>query len=319
MTLRPTLLAALLVLCLTAACGGGSSAEDSADSETRTVESPFTGEQVEIPTEPERVVALWRTGAVLVDVGVEPVAALEGELIPEELVPDVYATVDDVPTVGTFEGVDIERLIEADPDLIIGMDHGGLELDYEEISEVAPTVVLDIAEPTDVWENYPQVADLVGRTTDFEQADAELDDALAGIKDEFGEDLGDLEATAFGVSENAIWVDTSKALSYQRIVAAGFGYNEEYTDDPERYVDELSQENIASLADQDVIFYDVGIDGEPAAETQAILDTASFKRLPAAQAGHVFPLTSGTNYTFEGAQLQVDDLRAAATELSPTS
>ncbi len=300
------------------ACGGGGGGEsdDASSGETRTVESTFTGEQVEVPAEPKRIVALWRTGSELADLGVVPVAQLEGELIDSELEPEVFDKVADVPVVGSYEGVDIEKVIEADPDLIIGMDHGSLSIDYDELSEIAPTVIFKIAEPTDVWENYPLIAETVGKTTDYDEKEAELEKSLAAIKDEYGEDLADLQVTSLGIMDGTIWVDTSKALIYQRITAAGFGYNEALIDDPERYVEELAMENLPDLADQDAIFYDVGIDGTPDPEVQQLIDSPSFKALPAVQAGHAFPITSGVIYTFAGADQQVEDLRAAAEELT---
>ena len=136
-------------------CGGDDSAAAGSEGDTRTVESPFTGEKVDIPAEPERVVALWRTGAMLTELGVVPVGQLEGELLPEEIPAEQFATVKDVPSVGSWEGIDVEKVIEADPDLIIG--HGqrrpGDRLRGD--PEIAPTVILKIAEPTDVWDELP--------------------------------------------------------------------------------------------------------------------------------------------------------------------
>ncbi|SKC57880.1 ABC transporter substrate-binding protein [Krasilnikoviella flava] len=310
---------ALLALSLTA-CGSAGAADDGAssaaegDGGTRTVESTFTGEDVEIPADPQRVVALWRTGTELAELGVVPVASLEDEFLPEEL-GERYDAVADVPTVGTWEGVDIEKLIAAEPDLIIGMDNGSLGIDYEEISQVAPTVILDIAEPTDVWANYPTVADLVGRATDSDERQKALDAELAAIEEEHGDVLTGLEATHLSTMDG-IWVSTSKSLAYQRLTGAGFGYNPAYTENPERYVTELATENLPDLAGQDALFYAVNLDGSVDAPTQEILDSASWQRLPAVEAGHAFPMTSGTIYTFDAAEQQVEDLRAAAETLA---
>ncbi|MFT4299174.1 MAG: ABC transporter substrate-binding protein [Aeromicrobium sp.] len=308
-----TVAAGLAALALTAC---GSASDSDSDVPMRTVESTFTGEDVEIPVKPERVAVLWRTGSIAADLGVKPVATLEGEFLEEELGSDVYADYDDIPTVGTYEGVDIEALLETDPDVVIGMDNGGLSIDYDEIAKHVPVVILKIAEPTDVWANYPVVADLVGMTSEFESKQAALDAELAAIKSEYGDVLGGVESTLFGVLDGTIWVDTSKALSYQRLTAAGFGYNPTYTADPERFVTELAQENIADLSSQDVIFYDTNFDGSVPAEVQAVLDSESFQRLPAAQSGRVFPFTSGTIYTFAGAEKQAADLRAAAEKVA---
>ncbi|KHL13193.1 iron complex transport system substrate-binding protein [Mumia flava] len=314
------LVAALVLALSLAACANDAnddSAAEATEASTRTIEDTFNGTVEGVPTDPQRVVALWRTGSLLADIGVTPVGSLEGEFLEEELGSDLYADYADIPTVGTFEGVDIEKVIELDPDLIIGMDNGGLAIDYDELSEIAPTVILNIAEPTDVWDNYPKVADIVGKSTTFEEQNADLDAQLADIAAEHGDVVGDLQVTSFSSFDGTIWVDTSKSLSYRRLDAAGFGYNPDYTDDPERYVTELSMENIASLADQDIIFYDATLEGEPAAGIQEILDSASFQRLDAAKKGNVFPLTSGVIYTFAGAFSQVEDLTAAAEAYQP--
>ena len=102
-----------------------------------------------------------------------------------------------MPTVGTTEGVDVEKVIalEARPDHRHGQR--GLTIDYKELQEVAPTVILKIAEPTDVWDNYPKVADLVGKTTDFEERDKQLSDTLAAVADEHGDKVGDLKTTSW--------------------------------------------------------------------------------------------------------------------------
>ncbi|GAA4832764.1 ABC transporter substrate-binding protein [Luteimicrobium xylanilyticum] len=302
-----------------AACSGSSDATSSSGSTgaaTHAVKSTFTGTTVEVPEHPKRVVALWRTGSELADMGVVPVATLEGEMLETELGSDTFAKVKDLPTVGTFEGVDLEKVIAAKPDLIVGMDNGGLKIDYDELSKVAPTVVLKIAEPTDVWDNYTALADVVGRSTDYDAREKKIDAELADLKKTYGDTLGALQVTDFSSSQGTIWVETSKSLSYRRISAAGFGYNPTYTKAPERYVTELAAENLPDLADQDAIFYEVNLDGTVPTDVQAVLDSASFKRLPAAEAGHVFPLTSGIVYTFDAAEKQVADLQAAAEKLA---
>ncbi|MFT3861629.1 ABC transporter substrate-binding protein [Micropruina sp.] len=305
-----------------AACGSNTAASPSAtDSSTaaaatRTVESTFTGKQVEIPTNPQRVLALWRVGGELADLGVVPVAALEEELLESEMGADVYANVKDVPTVGTYDGVDIQKVIAAKPDLIIGMDNGGLQIDYDELSEVAPTVILKISEPTDVWDNYPTVADLVGKSTDFETRNAAIDQQLADVKTQYGDILGKLQVTAFNGSADGLWVNTSKSLTYRRLAAAGFGYNPTYTDNPERYVTALALENLPDLADQDALFYDTAFIGTVPDDTQKVLDSASFKALPATKAGLALPISSGTVYTLAGAQKMADDIKAAAEKIA---
>ncbi len=236
----------------------------------RTITDTFTGTVSNVPEDPQRIVALWRTGSELADLGIIPVGQLDGELAASELGPDVYASVADVPVIGTYEDVNLERLAELQPDLIVGMDHGGLTLNYEEIATVAPTVILPISEPTDVWNNYPRLADVVGVATPFAERQAALKASLTDLSAAVAAGAPGAEVTALGSSEGTIWVSTSKSLTHQRITEAGFHYNDAYEHDPERYVEELSEENIADLADQDIIFYSVEIDGTPTSDTQRV-------------------------------------------------
>jgi ABC-type Fe3+-hydroxamate transport system substrate-binding protein len=311
-------IATMTMVAMTAlsACGGSSGEEGSAASgETRTVTGTFLGDVQDVPKQPKRVVALWRTGAIMAELGVTPVAALGEEFLAEELAPEAYARVKDVPTVGGTDGVDIEKVIKAKPDLIIGMDHGKLSIDYKELQDIAPTVIFKIAEPPDVWTNYPKVADVLGKTSDYTERNTELDKQLAAIKSTHGAKIGKVKAVAIGAAGGKNWVDTSKALSYQRLTAAGFGYLDAYTANPPRYRVELPSEKLPDLEGADAIFYDCDLSGKPTQGTEKILAMPSFKRLPAVKAGNVFPLITGTIFTFDAADNAVTAMTKAAESL----
>ncbi|MFT0846751.1 ABC transporter substrate-binding protein [Actinomycetaceae bacterium L2_0104] len=287
-----------------------------AEDGTLTIDGTVNGTVTGVPAEPQRVVALWRVGSELAELEVTPVAALEGEFLESELGPEFFASVSDIPTVGSFEGVDIEEVIAADPDLIIGMDNGGLSIDYEPLQEIAPTVILPIAEPTDVWRNYPAVAAVLGKSSDYDERLADLDAKLEAIAEEYGEDLADKPVTVVNSSMDKIWASTSKSLVYERLVQAGFTYNPSFTDNPDRYVQEITAENLADLSDQSAILYQTDLEGAPLPGTDELRAMDSYKRLPAVEAGLEFPLTSGVIYTFEAADKQVEDIRAAAEALA---
>lgn len=306
--------AAATALLLTACSGSSDPAETGTTAATTApeVDADFFFEAGDLPAEPTRVVALWRTGAELVDIGVIPVGTLDDEIRETELTPEQWESAQDVPTVGSFEGVDIEKIIDLDPDLVIGMDNGGLGIDYESIGELYPVRILKVAEPTDVWDNYETVAALVGRSTDFDKKVAELDARLADIQSTYGDALDGALTTSLSAMQGSVLVDTSKSLSYRRLVAAGFTYNPVYTDNPERYVTQLSLENLPSLADQKILFHSAALDGSVSPDVQALLDEPAFAELPAVTEGHLYPLRGSVIYTFAGADAMVDDLEAAA-------
>ncbi|MFG3257916.1 ABC transporter substrate-binding protein [Streptomyces sp. NPDC048172] len=325
---RRTALAAVTAgaLFALAGCGGSDSASDSGSGSgsgdaksggTRTVKDTLNGTVQDVPKKPKRVVALWRTGTELADMGVRPVAALEGEFLKEELGGKTFAKVKNVPTVGTFEGVDVEKVMEAKPDLIVGMDNGGLSIDYKELQDIAPTVIFKIKEPPDVWKNYPKLADVLGRSTDFNKRNAALDKSLAAVERRYGKKTRGAKAVHLSASAGSTWVSTKKSLAWKRLDAAGFGYLGTYTDKPKRYVEELSSENIPKLADADMVFYSVDLYGKTTPDMDKVLESESFKRLPAAKAGNVFPVTAGTIYTFPAGDRQVEDLKKAAEKYKP--
>lgn len=305
------------------AAGSGSGSDSSSGSagETYTVTDTMLGDVKDVPRHPKRVVALWRVGLESVDIGVMPVGTLEQEMNADEMPAATYAKASKVPTVGNFESVDLEKLADLKPDLIIGMDNGGLGIKYDEIKEVAPTVILKIAEPTDVWDNYTRVATLLGKKTDFAARDKKVKAGLAAIKKEYATKLKGVQATYIAGSQQGggIAVNTSKSLPYQRITGAGFTYNPKFTKNPKRYAQPISAENLPDLSNQQVIFYQAGLDGKADPATQKILDSASFKRLPAVKAGNVFPLTSGIIYTFQASDQSVNDLRKTAQAYKPAS
>ncbi|MBA0050950.1 ABC transporter substrate-binding protein [Streptomyces sp. AJS327] len=314
---RAALAVAAVGAMLTLAACGGSTSDDTADGgknggETRTVRDTMNGDISGVPVKPKRVVALWRTGSELADLGVKPVAALEGEFLKGEMDAGTYAKYEDIPTVGTFQGVDVEKVIKAKPDLIVGMDHGNIGIDYDELEDIAPTVILKIAEPPDVWKNYPQLADVVGKSTGFERDNAALSKKLAAIERRHGKRLRGAKAVHLSTDGGKNWISTKKSLAWERLDAAGFGYMDRYTKRPARYVEELASENIPDLNGADVLFYAVDLHGKKEPDVDKLLRSESFKRLPAVKAGNVFPLTSATIYTFAAANQQVTELTTAA-------
>ena len=306
------------VLVGASACAAGPTQPASADAgqaaagSTRTITGTMLGDVANVPVEPQRVVALWRTGSELAELGVVPVGQLEGELDATELSPELFASVQHVPEVGTYEGVDLEKLIELQPDLIVGMDNGNLSIDYSELQQIAPTVIFEIAEPTDVWRAYPLVADAVGRAGDFDARNAELEARLAEVKAANGAGVANARVTHLSTQGDSVWISTSKSLMCERLTAAGYTYNPAYLDNPDRYVAQLTHENLATLADQDIIFYSVNIDGTPSPDTAALLAMPAFAELPAVKAGRAYPIVSGTIYTFHAASLQAETMADVA-------
>lgn len=315
------LTAALAALALSACSSGGgtddgTSADDgaaSAEATTVTITDTLNGD-VEVPAAPERVVGLWNVGYQLHEQGVTPVGIMEQSYVESD-VPDDYAELSQIPTVGNWDAVDIEAIIELEPDVIVTMDNG-TEWDYDALNAIAPTVAFSVAGPTDVWNAYEGVAAAVGKSDAYDELSGSFDQALADIKTEHGDALAEAQAVYVdSYQEGAAYVYTTRGLAAPRIEAAGFAYDTSWDEKAEWYGYDLDFELLDELSENDVLFYPAAADGSVADEfTQAMLDEPAFQDLPAVQAGHLYPYRSLFVYTFAAAQLQAEDLAAAAAD-----
>ena len=158
-TARGTALAASVsALLILSGCSGsgneGSEEESSQGAEneegTRTVETA-QGE-VEIPADPQRIVVLnYSLAGYLFNVDAPVVATTSRDFDYEGSFPEEWS--DKAESEGTdwlpwsADGFDLEAVLDAEPDLIIGGGLGfphGLAVDaYDELSRIAPTVIVD--------------------------------------------------------------------------------------------------------------------------------------------------------------------------------
>ena len=312
-------------LVLTAACQGSDSSADesAADGDTHSVSGVLGGTVDYVPDDPQRVVSLWTTSTQLLDLGIEPVGILDGDIIEERVTPDQWETLKDKPTVGTFDDVDIEKVAALKPDLVVGLTHGFMtEKDIEPFKELGiPTLIWEVAEPPDVWANYPEFADALGKSTDFDKRDAALHDELDALNDEVGEQFADTEWASVrgsGGDTTQFIVDTDQSLAYERIHDAGAdfpGFVKNLGEDA-RYALELSYERMPDLSDAFAIFYEAGPDGKPGEATKPLVDQDVWKQLPAVKAGNAYPLSQTFNYTFAGQEQMVADIRSAFEQAS---
>ncbi|MDO3645518.1 ABC transporter substrate-binding protein [Nocardia mangyaensis] len=316
--------AALAVAGLVAGCGGADS--DNADSTsgapaTRVITGTGLGD-VEIPSEPKRVVAGWLVGTLLVDIGVTPVGMFDD--LKKNASPAALDKIKDVPSVGGVEtSVNLEKIVELEPDLIVTMFRPGMKnIELESLQEIAPTVAIEIVDPSHVWANYAKVADVVGKGADATMKLSDLDKTWADIaisdKDKIA-GIGEVVYAEGSAQAGNFQIATNTALVYERLTKSGLTYFSGADPKPARYNQQISLEDLSRLSSANAIFFEADIDGKPTARTQALLDSPVFKALPAAMAGNVFPLRTPYAYTFEAAELQAEDIRGAIEAFEPAA
>lgn len=119
---------------------GQQSSTGSSPPECRTIQHQL-GETC-VPTNPQRIVAAdFIALEILLALGLKPIAAADTSIKgtpPRHLA----GKVDDIVSLGNRFQLNLERTLQLNPDLILG-DGSILEKNYNEFSQIAPTVVLD--------------------------------------------------------------------------------------------------------------------------------------------------------------------------------
>lgn len=159
---RPTLASLLLLsfILVLSACGTNNAAEQP---QTKVI-STVNGE-VEVPLHPKRIVAGEYLGS-LIAVGITPIGTSDHHIKN----PYFQEYLKDVENIGEGNG-NVEKILALEPDLII-MDDMYPELN-EQMSKIAPTVVIPYASLKTVHEEVAYFGDLLGRE---EEAKAWLTD-----------------------------------------------------------------------------------------------------------------------------------------------
>jgi len=131
-----------------------------------------------VPENPQRVVMLGPVADVLA-MGVEPVGATTAGFASRdgagELVSFIGNQADDIAVIGHVTRPSLEAITQLEPDLILGATMAkGIGRVYSQLSQIAPTVVIDTSAGADRWRQYVlAAAEALNR---LDAAEALLDD-----------------------------------------------------------------------------------------------------------------------------------------------
>lgn len=305
----------------------GCSSDDSSDNqssstsdETRTV-TDYEGNDVEVTAEPETIVPLHFAGVqALLDLGLVP-AAMPTEPSKTLLTDEQYDQVKDLPVIGGSEGVDVEEVAQLEPDLVLVPNMIEAEV-IDQLREFAPSYIyMHGGEDRGDWDGrVGQIADAVNRTDEAEEQADELESRQSELADKHSDIVGDLRVSMFGAWDSGqFYANGSGSMIGEIITPVGVQFAdgvEDATRDADGYEQELSTEEIEStLGDSDVIFYSELLDGSTDGETEGVMDSSSFKALPAAQDDHVFGLGKSTIAGYTDANYVLDSLDEVLTGL----
>ncbi|NYV76736.1 iron-siderophore ABC transporter substrate-binding protein [Streptomyces sp. UH6] len=172
------------------ACGGG--AEDgAAEGGDRTAEvsvTDATGEKVEVPEAPERVVVLSEMDLdASLALGIKPVGLTAGrgqQGAPAYLTEQAAG----IPVVGAVTGPDIEKVVEAAPDVILAGQLADEQV-LEQLRAIAPTVVT--IDDTKDWKKALEITgQVLAKENEAKAFLADYDAKAGALKDELGDKAG---------------------------------------------------------------------------------------------------------------------------------
>ncbi|MGW1318477.1 ABC transporter substrate-binding protein [Streptomyces sp. NPDC002426] len=310
---RPAVSAALLTLCaLTLSACGSEDKADAADAGTAvtTQVTDATGTKVKVPATPERVVALSEMDLdASLALGVEPVGLTAGR--GQKGAPQYLADqAKNIPVVGAVTGPDIEKVVQAKPDVILAGQLADEQV-LAQLRKIAPTVVT--IDDTKDWKKALQLTGTtLGKADEAEKFLADYGTRAAALRSDLGDQAGAsvsvarYSAKGTAVMQQGVFIsDVLKDLGFER---PGI-----QNDKGEGHSTPLSDENLQEI-DGDWLFIgslDSGTDADLLGE---LAKKPAYQQLGAVREEHA-TVVDGTKWTsLGGAQAAVsvlDDIRKA--------
>jgi iron complex transport system substrate-binding protein len=273
-----------------AACGNSQADHEGDKTGLKIVENP-NGNKVEIPVDPQRVVDLSGSTEELLLLGIKPVASANADFgnraVFSPTIQEQLGT--DTANVGWYgETINLEAVVESDPDLIIlGVLFN--ENLYDQLSLIAPTVI--VPHPYFEWKKrFSFLADLFGETERMNQWMNEYDSKVQDWK-------GKLEAAVGNETFAVIETYPQNLVVYSSAGTAELIYKDlslkrtEGIPEPESWGGaEISLEALSTINPDHLILMENS--------ENKMSDSNVWNSLKAIQQGNIYKITNVDNYNY---------------------
>ncbi|MCA1009152.1 ABC transporter substrate-binding protein [Halobacillus halophilus] len=311
--------ALLMVLSLVlSACGNSSSEEDttqdggdnSGDSGSENFE-PYTIEhamgETTVEEKPERVVILTNEGTeALLAMGVKPVGAVKS-WTGDPWYDHISDQMEGVEVVGDESNVNIEKILELEPDLIIGNKQRQEDI-YEKLNKIAPTIFSEKLRGE--WQsNFMTYAEALNMEDKGQQLIDEYDQRLNDFADQAGDKLNQKVSVIRFLPDH---VRIYHKDSFSGVILEQIGFERPESQDVNDFMEKATKERIPAM-DGDVLFYFTYEPGDGAASNlqEEWLNDPLFQNLDVVKSGDVHEVSDAIWNTAGGyiaANEMVDDL-----------
>ncbi|WP_017541156.1 ABC transporter substrate-binding protein [Nocardiopsis halophila] len=282
--------AAAAVLALTlAACGSGTGAQEETDTATRTFASDHTEGGVEIPESPERIVAIGWAVPALISVEEAELVGVSRGTQDTSLTPQELTQVEELPEVGTDLEIDVEKVAELEPDLIVSGLASAMEFDYSELEQVAPVAVAAMDAPVQWKETSERIADAAGVADAHDELVEEYDARAEELSQTYAEELEDTTFASVAAWGDGNWTLEHRDAHGANVLAdAGLRFTEAAEDGA--FSESLSVEELDRLDEYDAVIVRAQENGDVDPEVQKIMDQGPWDETGPAQADRVYPV-----------------------------
>jgi iron complex transport system substrate-binding protein len=289
-------------------------ADDSGDATGETHSVTADNGTFEVPVDPKRVVTIGPTSQPYIDMGGKPVGATP-YYDPESLPEDQQATFAAATEIG--EEVDLEQVASLEPDLIlVQMDDATFEELEKELQDVTTTLFWGLDTE---WKAMAAAIAEAGNVGDaLDQQTAEFEERVTGIQEKYGDLIAD---TSFVDVSRGDWSDPG-TFFIADIGCSEIGRDDVGLDLPEAAEGEdplayesLPFEQLSSLAEYDVITYPVDAEGQPKEEFVPVLETNTWKALPAVTSGRALGVFCPGNGSYGQVNRYLESLDSALATL----
>ncbi|MGH3088904.1 MAG: ABC transporter substrate-binding protein [Rubrobacteraceae bacterium] len=289
LTRREFLIGAGLIV-LAPGCGSGDEGANGGETsnETRVVKDA-SGDEVEVPAEARRIVALGEVELdSLLALGIEPAATIQGR--GQDGPPNYLADeAEEIPLVGVLTQPNVEAIAELEPDLILASFAFGPPFADEQVignlKEITPaTLVSSAAEET--WQDsLRRIANAVNRSEAGEEAISDYEQSVEEARAELGERVGDTLSIVRWQADGPVYMFADNVSSLV-VEDLGFERPEAQNEPGLGHSDPLSLEQL-DLIDGDWLFVGTLGGGEDEEALEEIREDRLWQQVEAVRSDHV--------------------------------